>query len=68
MSDPLHPSTALLCKLGSVIVHTEELAEPGAHELDLAALDALMTDPEVVEWRAAMDRLALLPKKRSADV
>jgi hypothetical protein len=65
-TDPLTPSTVLLCKLGSALVHAEEMTEPGAHEFDVGAFKQLTSDPEVAEWRAAMDKLGLLPKKRSA--
>jgi hypothetical protein len=64
-TDPLTPSTVLLCKLGSALVHAEEMTESGFSEFDVASFVSLASDPEVVEWRAAMDRLALLPKKRS---
>jgi hypothetical protein len=30
----LQPSPALLCKLGSIIVHVEEASEPGGHPFD----------------------------------
>lgn len=62
--DPLHPSTTLLVKLGSALVHAEELTEPGTHPFDLNTFKSLAADPEVVEWREAMDKLALLPVKR----
>lgn len=65
MSDPLKGvSATLLMKLGSIMVHAEEALGPGGHAHDLAALRALLSDPEVVAWREAMDALALLPVKR----
>jgi hypothetical protein len=66
MSGALFPTTTLLVKLGSALVHAEELVEPGAHPFDLEAFKQLVNDPEVREWRAAMDALALLPVKRSS--
>lgn len=63
--DVLQMSITLAVKLGSIAVHTEEMLEPGGHYFDRAALGALLADPEVQEWRAKMDRLALLPRKRS---
>lgn len=55
---------SLLCKLGSIAVHTEELLSPDGHEFDRAALASLMTDPEVVTWLAEMQKAAFLPVKR----
>lgn len=66
MADPLSPSAVLLTKLGSALVHAEELIEPGAHPFDLGSLKSLLADPEVVAWREGMDALARLPKKRSS--
>lgn len=65
MPDPLKPSASLVVKLGSIIVHCEELASSGGHPYDKAALDTLNHDPEVVEWRQQMDKLGFLPVKRS---
>lgn len=63
------PSLTLLCKLGSIVVHADELTEPvdarkgtAPHEFDLSALRALIDDPEVKEWIEAMG--AMLPLKR----
>lgn len=64
MSDLTKPSMSLLCKLGSIAVHTEELLSPDGHEFDRAALASLMTDPEVVTWLAEMQKAAFLPVKR----
>lgn len=64
--DPLKPSTALLCKLGSIVVHLDEATDAHGHPFDVATLRDLMADPDVVRWRAAMDKLALLPKMRTA--
>ena len=64
MSNPLKPSLSLLTKLGSIAVHVEEMLSPHGHAVDVSALQALQDDPEVIEWRAGMDILALLPKKR----
>lgn len=65
-SDPLKPSVTALCKLGSIIVHAEELADPKtAHFFDKVAFTMLLKDPEVVEWMAGMKAMAMLPVKRS---
>lgn len=64
MSDPLKPSASVLIKLGSIAVHIDEMLSPKGHEFDRPALDTVLYDPEVKEWLASMDKLALLPKKR----
>jgi len=64
MSDPLKPSLTLLMKLGSLIVHYEEFISAGRHEFDLVAINTLCEDSEVQSWIKAMDKMALLPKKR----
>ncbi len=66
MDDMLKPSAALLCKLGSIAVHTEELLSPGGHAFDRVALVTLLNDAEVRAWLADMDAAAMLPKMRAA--
>lgn len=63
--DPFKPPASLLVKIGSIAVHVEEAIAPGGHEFDWAAIKGLLADPEVVEWRAAMDKLGFMPRKRS---
>jgi hypothetical protein len=63
-NDPLKPTPTLLIKLGSILVHFEEVSSPGGHPLDMVALQGLIDDPEVKAWRAEMDKKALLPVKR----
>lgn len=58
------PSLTLLCKLGSIVVHADEMTDPGAHEYDRTAMMTLIADPEVQAWIKGMG--ALLPLKRSA--
>ena len=65
-ANPMEPPATLLVKLGSALVHAQELTEPGAHHLDLEAFKGICADPEVVAWLEAMGALALLPVKRSA--
>ena len=55
---------ALGCKLASVVVHAEELRSPIAHAFDGAALDSLLSDPDVTAWLAEMRALGLVPEKR----
>jgi hypothetical protein len=62
--DPLKPSLALLIKLGSMVVHYEEMLSRKGHEFDKHALDTLTRDEEVVEWFATMNKMAMLPLKR----
>lgn len=64
MSDPLRPSAGVLCKIGSVVVHADEMLSAKGHAFDAEALKSLLRDPELVEWLKAMDKLALIPKKR----
>lgn len=64
MSDTLKPSPALLCKLGSIAVHVDEMLSADGHAFDRVALQALMDDPDVKEWLAAMDKMAMVPRKR----
>lgn len=64
MSDPLKPSAALLCKLGSLIVHLEEAMSPNAHQFDITAATQLRKDPEVQQWFQQMQTLAMVPVKR----
>jgi len=61
---PLSPPASLLCKLGSIAVHAEEILSPGGHAADRFALQALFNDPEVKEWLKQMDSLAMIPRKR----
>lgn len=65
---PLAPSPQLLCKLGSIVGHVEELLSPKGHEFDRHALDALLRDPEVVTWMADMRSMALVPEPRTDKV
>ena len=64
MKDPLKPSTTLLCKLGSIIVHFDETHSPDGRHVDLQMAQEGMKDPLVVEWLSQMNKLAMLPVKR----
>jgi hypothetical protein len=63
-ANPLKPTPALLCKLGSIVVHAEELISSNGHAFDRHALEQLTTDQDVMEWRAQMDAMSMIPKKR----
>lgn len=60
------PSLRLLVKLGSIVVHADELTQPDGHEADATAIRSLLTDREVIEWLRGMDAQSFLPKKRSS--
>ncbi len=64
MPDVFKPSAGLLVKLGSIIVHYEEMTSPKGHEFDKFALNSLLEDAEVVEWFKGMHKNAMLPVKR----
>lgn len=59
------PSITLLVKLGSIAVHADEMLSSNGHAFDRIALQGLLADPEIREWIEEMDRLAMVPKKRS---
>lgn len=64
MSNPLSPNTPLLCKLGSIVRHVQEMQSPRGHQYDQIALATLLYDADVVAWMEDMDKLALLPVMR----
>lgn len=63
-ANPLKPPASVLLKLGSIVVHADELMSPTGHQFDKVALDSLLKDPEVIDWLAQMDSMALIPRKR----
>lgn len=63
-ANPLNPSATVLCKLGSIAVHVQEMLEPGGHPFDRIALNGLLNDSDVKEWLAQMDAMAMIPNKR----
>lgn len=60
----LAPSASVLIKLGSALVHAQELLSPQGHAVDKAAFDSAINDPEVQGWIEQMDRMAFLPVRR----
>lgn len=62
----LNPSASLMCKLGSLAVHVNEMLSPDGHAFDKAAIQSILADPEVVELLVKMDKLALLPVVRKS--
>lgn len=65
MSDPLKPSAALLCKLGSIAVHAEELMSSDGHAFDKVALESVLADNDVRCWLVQMGSMSMIPLKRS---
>ena len=63
-SDPLKPAVSILCKLGSIAVHVQEMLSTKGHHFDKVALESLMMDKELTGWLYDMDKLAMIPKKR----
>jgi len=66
MADMLKPSPGLLCKLGSIAIHTQELLSPDGHQFDRVALTTLLADPDVTAWLEEMDSAAMVPKMRNS--
>lgn len=64
MTSMLTPTPSLLCKLGSIAVHVDEMISTDGHAYDRVALSVLLNDPEVVIWLRWMDAAAMLPKTR----
>lgn len=60
----LTPGAALLCKLGSIAVHVDEMLSADGHLYDRAVLTSLLSDPDVVEWITAMSKMQMVPQKR----
>lgn len=63
--DPLRPDAGLLAKIGSILVHADEMLSPDGHAFDQHALRGLLADQDVKDWVARMTRIALVPRKRT---
>ena len=61
-SDALKPDIALLSKIGSIVVHADELLSPKGHVYDKTVFQQLLNDPDVQMWIKQMG--PLLPQKR----
>lgn len=48
--DPLTPDLSTLCKLGSIIVHVEEMLSSKGHAFDRIALQSTLNDPDIQTW------------------
>lgn len=66
MSNPLKPLPSLLCKLGSIAVHADEMFSKDGHAFDKIELQNRLADAEVIEWLEEMGKLAMIPLKRTA--
>jgi len=64
MTDPLKPDAALLCKLGSILVHVEEHGGETGVEIDMDPVKLLLNDEQVQVWLYGMNEMGLLPVKR----
>lgn len=60
----MNPSTSVLAKLASIVVHVEEMTSDNGHEVDRIALETLLSDPEVQTFIRAGRTLAMVPEKR----
>jgi len=63
MSHHLKPSIGLLSKLGSIVMHADELISSDGHHFDRSELETRLADPEVKNWLEAMG--PLVPAKRN---
>ena len=57
-------SATLLCKIGSIVVHADEMLSEDGHDFDKIALKQLIEDPEVKAWVKEMG--CMLPQKRKS--
>lgn len=64
-TDPLTPSPALLCKLASIAVHSDEMLSPHGHHFDKQALQSAIGDTEVAAWLKQMTAMGMAPVKRN---
>lgn len=64
-TEPLKPSAALLCKLASIAVHSDEMLSPAGHDFDRHALLSAVNDAEVVSWVGQMTDMGMAPVKRN---
>jgi hypothetical protein len=64
VKNPFSLVPSLACKIGSIVVHAEEMMSPSGHGFDKIALEALLRDGEVQAWLATMRGVGMLPVKR----
>ena len=63
-----NPSLTVLVKLGSLVIHVEEMLSDTGHDFDMAVIKSILNDKEVKAWIAEMNKEALLPLKRQKSV
>jgi hypothetical protein len=61
----LNPPPHVLAILGSIVTHIQEWDSASGHPFDIHAIRALLEDGDLKRWLAEMDKLAMIPKKRS---
>jgi hypothetical protein len=54
----------LQVKLGSIIIHIQEMLSGKGHEFDNIVILQLMNDSELLNWLNALETEGLLPLKR----
>lgn len=54
----------LRLKLGSLLIHCEEMLSPTGHTFDQHAIRGIVQDPEVVAFRDECAKMGILPVKR----
>lgn len=62
--DPFKMTPALAAKVGSFLVHIEEVMSSKGHNFDAIAARSLLADAEVQAWLKGLRKLAMLPVKR----
>lgn len=64
MANPLNPSPAILAKLASLFVHSEESRSEQGHTMDVLAISSILADPELNLWVESMKARGLVPARR----
>ena len=62
--NPMKPEPALLAKLGSIAIHSEEMLSDKGHGFDRTALESLLKDYDVSIWLAEMDKLSYVTQEK----
>ena len=65
LDEALKPSPSLLSKIGSILVHVDEMLSPQGHEIDKFIVDQLLKDAEITDWIKSMGPLLPLKRERS---
>ena len=62
--DTFNPPLGLLRKIGSIVVHADELTGTRGHQFDSVAIRSLLAERDVQDWLAGMEAAGLIPVKR----